>query len=182
MGLLGMAFHPDFPSDPRVYLNYTNESASGRVSRISEFRLGAGGNLDPSTERILLTIGQPEANHNGGNLVFGRDRFLYIGVGDGGGANDPHGAIGNGQLTTTLLGKLLRIDVSPASGYAIPTGVTGNPFSGTRSAARAGRARRVARKYMRWDFATRGAGASTEPPTSCGWPMSGRARSRRSTA
>lgn len=130
MGLLGMAFHPDFPSDPRVYLNYTNESASGRVSRISEFRLGAGGNLDPSTERILLTIGQPEANHNGGNLVFGRDRFLYIGVGDGGGANDPHGAIGNGQLTTTLLGKMLRIDVSPASGYAIPTGVTGNPFSG----------------------------------------------------
>jgi glucose/arabinose dehydrogenase len=80
------------------------------------------GNLDPATERILLTIGQPQTNHNGGQVAFGPDGFLYIGIGDGGGGNDQHGTIGNGQLMTTLLGKMLRIDVSPASGYAIPPG------------------------------------------------------------
>ena len=126
LGLLGMAFHPNFPANPRVYLNYTNQDA-GLVSRISEFRLGAGGNLDPASERILLRINQPETNHNGGHIAFGPDGFLYIGMGDGGGANDQHGVIGNAQLTTTLLGKMLRIDVSPVSGYAIPPG---NPFAG----------------------------------------------------
>ena len=126
MGLLGMAFHPNFPSNPRVYLYYTNDSVAGRFSRVSEFMLGAGGDLDPASERIVLSIGQPETNHKGGNLVFGPDGFLYIGLGDGGGANDPHGAIGNGQLMTTLLGKMLRIDVSPAAGYAIPAD---NPFA-----------------------------------------------------
>ena len=128
MGLLGMAFHPDFPTNPRVYLSYTNETA-GRVNRVSEFVLGAGGNLDPASERILMSIAQPEANHNGGQIAFGPDRFLYIGRGDGGGANDQHGTIGNGQLTTTLLGKMLRIDVNvtPPTLYAIPTD---NPFFG----------------------------------------------------
>src|SRR5688572_33104324 len=89
-----------------------------RSTRISEFRLGGSGNLDtaPANERVLLTINQPEANHNGGHLAFGPDGFLYIGMGDGGGANDQHGAIGNAQLMTTLLGKMLRIDVTPASG------------------------------------------------------------------
>src|SRR5262245_13900267 len=119
MGLLGMAFHPAFPANPRVYLNYTNASVAGRFSRVSEFRLGLDGNLDPASERLLLSIGQPEANHNGGNMIFGPDGFLYIGLGDGGGGNDQHGTIGNGQLMTTLLGKMLRIDVSPASGYAV---------------------------------------------------------------
>ena len=128
LGLLGMAFHPDFPTDPRVFLNYTNGD-SGLVTRISEFRLGGSGNLDtaPANERVLLTINQPEANHNGGHLAFGPDGFLYIGMGDGGGANDQHGAIGNAQLMTTLLGKMLRIDVTPASGYGIPAD---NPFVG----------------------------------------------------
>jgi glucose/arabinose dehydrogenase len=123
-----MAFHPAFPTDPRVFLNYTNDD-SGLVTRISEFRLGAGGNLDtaPANERVLLTINQPEANHNGGHLAFGPDGCLYIGMGDGGGANDQHGAIGNAQLMTTLLGKMLRIDVTPASGYDIPPD---NPFEG----------------------------------------------------
>jgi glucose/arabinose dehydrogenase len=126
MGLLGMAFHPSFPGDPRVYLNYTNTTA-GRVSRISEFRSNDDGTLlDPSSERILLTIRQPETNHNGGNLAFGPDGYLYIGMGDGGGGNDQHGAIGNGQLMTTLLGKMLRIDVNGAAPYAIPAG---NPFA-----------------------------------------------------
>jgi len=126
MGLLGMAFHPDFPRDPRVYLSYTSDDAD-RQSRISEFRLGADGKLDASTERILLRIRQPERNHNGGQIAFGPDGYLYAGFGDGGGANDRHGAIGNGQRLTTLLGKMLRIDARPASGYRIPPD---NPFAG----------------------------------------------------
>jgi len=126
MGLLGMAFHPDFPATPRVYLSYTNDD-SGRQSRISEFRLGQDGKLDPATERILLRIAQPERNHNGGQIAFGPDGFLYAGFGDGGGAYDRHGAIGNGQRLTTLLGKMLRIDVAPRSGYGIPAD---NPFAG----------------------------------------------------
>lgn len=128
MGLLGMAFAPQFPTDPRVFLSYTNESTGNpRVSRISEFQIGAGGNLDPSSEVVLLTIEQPETNHNGGNIAFGPDGFLYVGIGDGGGGNDQHGAIGNGQLMTTLLGKMLRIDVSVPGTYAVPGD---NPFAG----------------------------------------------------
>ncbi len=135
MGLLGMAFHPDFPADPRVYVHYTNTDA-GRVSRISEFKsTNLGLTLDANPEQILLVINQPEANHNGGHLAFGRDRFLYIGMGDGGGGNDQgppgnsHGPIGNGQNMRTLLGKMLRISVDPAVGYAIPVG--GNAFPST---------------------------------------------------
>jgi len=129
MGLLGMAFHPAFATNRRVYLHYTNMTA-GRVSRISEFTSRDGGlTLDPDSERILLTIGQPEANHNGGHLAFGPDGFLYIGMGDGGGGNDQHGAIGNAQLMTTLLGKMLRIDVNGGSPYAIPPD---NPFAAFR--------------------------------------------------
>ncbi|HWM42548.1 MAG TPA: PQQ-dependent sugar dehydrogenase [Burkholderiales bacterium] len=128
MGLLGMAFHPNFPTDPRVYLSYVNEGMAGRFSFISEFTLlGPGGNLNPASEQVLLRIAQPEANHNGGQIAFGaHDGLLYIGMGDGGGANDQHLPIGNGQRMTTVLGKMLRIDVSPATGYAIPFG---NPFA-----------------------------------------------------
>jgi glucose/arabinose dehydrogenase len=127
MGLLGMAFHPAFPLNPRVYLSYTNDT-SGRVSRISEFTSTDGGlTLNPNPERILLVINQPETNHKGGNIAFGPDGYLYAGMGDGGGGNDQHGAIGNAQLMTTLLGKMLRIDVSLAMGYGIPVG---NPFAG----------------------------------------------------
>jgi len=127
MGLLGMAFHPGFPGDPRVFVHYTNTSA-GRVSRISEFRLNNGGaTLDSASERVLLTIGQPESNHNGGHIAFGPDGYLYIGLGDGGGANDVHGEIGNAQLMTTLLGKMLRIDMNGAQPYGIPAD---NPYAG----------------------------------------------------
>jgi len=127
LGLLGMAFHPDFPNDPRVFLNYTNQGA-GLVTRISEFRVHANGNLDPASERIVLTINQPQTNHNGGHLAFGPDRLLYIGMGDGGGGNDEpgHGPIGNAQLMTTLLGKMLRIDVHSVVPYGIPSD---NPFA-----------------------------------------------------
>jgi glucose/arabinose dehydrogenase len=121
MGLLGMAFHPNFPADARIYLSYSNETAGHRVNRVSEFTLGAAGTVNAASERILMSVDQPEGNHNGGQITFGPDGFLYIGRGDGGGRDDQHGTFGNAQLTTTLLGKILRIDVSPTSGYAIPS-------------------------------------------------------------
>jgi glucose/arabinose dehydrogenase len=134
MGLLGMAFHPDFPTNPRVYLSYTNEAGTDRFSRISEFTVDLNGNFLPGSEIVLLRIRQPETNHNGGQIAFGPGGFLYIGMGDGGGANDQgHGAIGNGQLLTTLLGKMLRISVTPGD-YGIPAG---NPFE-VNSASRCG--------------------------------------------
>jgi uncharacterized repeat protein (TIGR03806 family) len=128
-GLLGMAFHPNFPNDPRVYLSYTTPGPLR--SRISEFTSPDRGlTLNPNSERIVLTINQPESNHNGGGIAFGRDDgFLYLGMGDGGGGNDQHGSIGNGQLLTTLLGKMIRIDISAGANgmlYRIPAG---NPFA-----------------------------------------------------
>jgi glucose/arabinose dehydrogenase len=129
-GLLGIAFHPGFPANPRVYLSYTTTSG-GLVSRVSEFRTNDGGaTLDPTTETVLLRVNQPESNHNGGGIAFGPDDFLYIGFGDGGGSGDNHGTIGNGQSTRMLLGKMLRIDVDhTVSGfnYSIPAD---NHFAG----------------------------------------------------
>ena len=129
-GLLGLAFHPQYASNRRLFVNYTSNTG-GLHTVIAEFTASAG-NLnfaDPNTERILLTVTQPEANHNGGGLAFGNDGFLYIALGDGGGSGDMHGTIGNGQDTTTLLGKILRIDVdsSPDAGlaYHVPSS---NPF------------------------------------------------------
>lgn len=129
-GLLGLAFHPKFEENGRLFVNYTSPTG-GLHTVISEFKAG-GGAADPGSERILLTIPQPFSNHNGGNIVFGPDGFLYIGMGDGGSGNDPQG---NGQNLGTLLGKMLRIDVDQkASGkeYAIPPD---NPFLGTSGAA-----------------------------------------------
>lgn len=130
MGLLGLAFHPQFPTDPRVYLSYTTGNPQ-LVSRISEFRSNDGGTtLDPASERIVLTINQPDTNHNGGHIAFGPDGMLYIGLGDGGSGGDPYGAIGNGQNLQTLLGKMLRIDIAGDTGavrYRIPAG---NPYAG----------------------------------------------------
>ena len=131
-GLLGMAFHPNYPADPRVYLFYTGTHTTlGLVDRVSQFRLaGNGTSLDPATEIELFNVDDPEDNHNGGNIAFGPDGFLYIGIGDGGNAGDPHGTIGNGQNLQSLLGKMLRIDVSAtslATTYAIPAS---NPYPG----------------------------------------------------
>ncbi|MGE3667252.1 MAG: PQQ-dependent sugar dehydrogenase, partial [Steroidobacteraceae bacterium] len=123
LGLLGMAFHPDFPTDPRVFLSYTTTDPGPLTSRISSFNLASGGTtLDANSEQVLLTVVQPESNHNGGNIAFGPDGFLYIGFGDGGSGGDPHGPIGNGQNLQTVLGKMLRIDVGgpSATGYTIP--------------------------------------------------------------
>ena len=127
-GLLGIAFHPQYATNGQFYVNYTRKSDGATV--IARYLASAGNAdvADPSSGTILLTIAQPEANHNGGAVKFGPDGFLYIGMGDGGGGNDQHGTIGNGQDKSTLLGKILRIDVDNggANPYAIPPG---NPYA-----------------------------------------------------
>lgn len=127
-GLLGVAFHPDYPADPRVYVSYTALVGTQLVSRLSEFLSNDGGaTLDAATETVLIQVNQPETNHNGGHVVFGPDGFLYFGLGDGGGGGDMHGTIGNGQDLNTLLGKMLRIDVDGAAApYGIPAD---NPYA-----------------------------------------------------
>lgn len=122
-GLLGLAFPPGFSARRNFYVNYINRTGVGNTV-IARFAVGADPDqADPASRQELLTFAQPFANHNGGQLAFGPDGHLYIGSGDGGSAGDP---LGNGQNTSTLLGKLLRLDVlSGASPYAIPAG---NPF------------------------------------------------------
>ena len=112
-GLLGMAFHPDFATNGLVYLNFS-ELVGGQLRSVTaEFASADGGQtLDPDSERVLLNVVKGAANHNGGNIAFGPDGFLYIGLGDGGGSGDPQG---NGQDPERLLGKMLRIDVEHAA-------------------------------------------------------------------
>ncbi len=138
-GLLGMAFHPNFPTDPRVFLSYTTTAPGPLTSRISSFTLASGGaTLDPSSETVLLTVVQPESNHNGGNIAFGPEGNLYIGFGDGGSGNDPHNEpFGNGQYRQTVLGKMLRIDIGgpAATSYTIPAT---NPLAATGGLCQSG--------------------------------------------
>jgi uncharacterized repeat protein (TIGR03806 family) len=149
MGLLGMAFHPDFPTDPRVFLSYTT-GTNPLVSRISSFVTRDGGvTLDAGSEQILLTVNQPEENHNGGNIAFGPDGDLYIGFGDGGGGGDQHGNPGNGQRLTTLLGKMLRIDVDAGAPYAIPPT---NPFAQNAACPAGGRTSGECPEIYAWGF------------------------------
>lgn len=130
-GLLGIALHPDFRNNKKFYVYYSasgTDTESDHQSVIAEYQVSDDPRLaNPSTERVLLTIPQPESNHNGGDLKFGPDGYLYIGVGDGGGAGDRHGEKGNGQNLNTLLGKILRIDVNTDQAYGIPAD---NPFVG----------------------------------------------------
>ncbi|HEU5075249.1 MAG TPA: PQQ-dependent sugar dehydrogenase, partial [Polyangiaceae bacterium] len=130
-GLLGLAFHPDYADNGRFYVNYTAQDGVHGVLRddtiVSEFSVGSDPNVaEVGSERVVLTQAQPERNHNGGMLAFGPDGFLYIGLGDGGGGNDPDG---NGQDTSTWLGKILRIDIdaSDAGEYGIPSGNMPSP-------------------------------------------------------
>jgi uncharacterized repeat protein (TIGR03806 family) len=135
-GLLGMAFHPNYPQDPRAFFLYNAKGADFLLRLSSVETRDGGATLDATTEKTLFTIEKPQSNHNGGHLAFGPDGYLYIGVGDGGGAGDDHGDTGNGQRLTTMLGKMLRIDVNGAAPYAIPPS---NPFAGGALCPGAGR-------------------------------------------
>ncbi|MEO8468611.1 MAG: PQQ-dependent sugar dehydrogenase [Chloroflexota bacterium] len=125
-GLLGLAFHPNFPADNRVFVDYTD---GGGDTVVASFVVDPGTPdlVDPTSEVVILSVAQPYSNHNGGAIAFGRDGYLYIGLGDGGSAGDP----GNrAQDLNSLLGKILRIDIDHAGGglnYAIPGS---NPFAG----------------------------------------------------
>ncbi|MEZ6188099.1 MAG: PQQ-dependent sugar dehydrogenase [Planctomycetota bacterium] len=124
LGLLGLAFSPNYASDGRFYVYYSPSGGSTRT-RISRFTVSGDPNrADANSEEVLLEIDQPFSNHNGGSLNFGPDGYLYVGVGDGGSAGDPQQ---NGQNLGTLLGSILRLDVSPQTGYRIPGD---NPFQG----------------------------------------------------
>jgi len=159
-GLLGLAFHPNHASNGLLYVNFTSDGtlAPAGDTVIAEYQVSAGDpdQVDPSSRRVLMTVAQDSSNHNGGNLAFGPDGYLYIGMGDGGGANDPCNRAQTldpdnldtsfgceDDLTTALLGKMLRIDVDDTTGaggnnlcgangdgsaaYAVPAS---NPFSG----------------------------------------------------
>lgn len=129
-GLLSVAFHPSFNKNGQFYVYYTGQPNGDTV--VARYLLSRDPNVaDPASAKTLLTVDQPEPNHNGGLLLFGPDGYLYIGLGDGGGGGDRHGSIGNGQNLNTLLGKILRIDVNQEP-YAAPAD---NPFAG-RSDAR----------------------------------------------
>lgn len=120
-GLLGLAFDPAYATTGRFYVDYTDRNGDTRIAR---FRVTADPDVaDASSEEILLTIDQPYANHNGGQLAFGPDGYLYVGMGDGGSGGDPQG---HGQNPNDLLGSLLRLDVSGATGYTVPAA---NPYA-----------------------------------------------------
>lgn len=121
-GLLGIALHPRFFENRFFYLNYTDRQGDTVVSRFTAPE-GAANQADAGTEKQLLWVDQPYGNHNGGVLKFGPDGYLYIGLGDGGAAGDPHNY---GQSMDTLLGKVLRIDVDNGEPYAVPAD---NPFA-----------------------------------------------------
>ena len=121
-GLLGLAFSPTYRQDGFFYVNYTNLDGDTVIARF-QASLDDPQRADPQSEKLLLQVKQPFPNHNGGGMAFGPDGYLYLGLGDGGSGGDPQG---NGQSLETLLGKLLRIDVSQGEPYSIPTG---NPFA-----------------------------------------------------
>jgi glucose/arabinose dehydrogenase len=130
-GLLSMAFHPKFAENGQFFLYYT--ASSPRRSELTRFTVDrASGKPDVRSAKVLLEIPQPYSNHNGGTALFGPDGMLYLSIGDGGAANDPHN---HGQNPSTLLGTVIRIDVDRAEGdkpYAVPSD---NPFVGNAKAA-----------------------------------------------
>ncbi len=125
-GLLGLAFHPDYAANGQFFVNYTDVNGDTMVARYSVS--ADPDRADPASAKVILQVAQPFANHNGGDLVFGPDGYLYIGLGDGGSGGDPQG---NGQNLNALLGKMLRIDVDGGDPYAIPPD---NPFVGRTDA------------------------------------------------
>ncbi|MDF3820240.1 PQQ-dependent sugar dehydrogenase [Leptospira sp. 96542] len=132
-GLLGLSFHPSYPKEPKAYVNYVKEIGKKDHTVVSEILIQNPSNFEAmkvTNERVLLSIEQPYPNHNAGQLVFGPDGFLYIGLGDGGLRADPKA---NGQNPSTLLGSMLRIDTRPDIAnkreYSIPKD---NPFIGKK--------------------------------------------------
>ncbi len=122
-GLLGMAFHPQWASNRHAFVSYT--VGTPMVSVVARYTSTDGGlTLDPTTRQEIIRVNQPFDNHNGGQIAFGPDGFLYLGLGDGGSGGDPHGTA---QDTTDLLGSMLRLNVNGASPYTIPSD---NPFFG----------------------------------------------------
>lgn len=131
-GLLGLAFHPNYAENGYFYLNYTTSRANGEAGNgdtvVARYQVTEDADrADPDSEMVVLTIDQPYSNHNGGDLAFGPDGYLYITTGDGGQGGDPLGA---GQRRDTFLAKLLRVDVDGAEPYAVPED---NPFVGESS-------------------------------------------------
>jgi glucose/arabinose dehydrogenase len=124
-GLLGLVFHPRYAENGYFYVDYTEEVSGKTYTVIARYNVSPNDpdQADPGSEMRLLNIEQPYQNHKGGQLQFGPDGYLYIGMGDGGSEGDP---LGNGQSLNTLLGKILRIDVDYAEPYAIPPD---NPFA-----------------------------------------------------
>jgi glucose/arabinose dehydrogenase len=151
-GVLGLAFHPGYAGNGRFFVYYSAPLRPGapagydHTARVSEFRVSAANanRADPASERIVLEVDKPQFNHNGGTLLFGpRDGYLYMSIGDGGGADDvglghvddwyAANAGGNGQdIQQNLLGNILRIDVDRGAPYAVPAD---NPFTGTPGCA-----------------------------------------------
>lgn len=111
-GLLGFDFHPNFPDDPRIYVNYNPNVQGAGPTVVAEFMVDANNpnQVDPSSEKVVIAIDQPAGNHNGGMIEFGPDGYLYIGMGDGGGSNDQ---FDTGRDPLSLHAKILRIDVEP---------------------------------------------------------------------
>ena len=127
-GLLGLAFHPNFKNNGVFFVNYT--ASNPRRSVVARYTVLSSGLADRSSEEIVLTAPQPASNHNGGQIAFGPDGYLYISLGDGGAAGDRYG---NGQNLKSLLGAILRIDVDNGDPYSIPDD---NPFAGNATGAR----------------------------------------------
>jgi glucose/arabinose dehydrogenase len=124
-GFFSIAFPPDYAASGRFYVDYTNKDGNSVISR---YRVSASDSdsADPGSEQVLLAVDQPFSNHNGGQLAFGPDGYLYVGFGDGGSEGDP---FRNGQNPNVLLGKILRLDVSGSGGYSVPRD---NPFVGRK--------------------------------------------------
>ena len=131
-GLLGIALSPDFATDRQLYLSYTAADGDRRsvLSRFTVSGAGAEMRIEPASEQVVLEVPQPFGNHNGGHILFGPDEFLYVGLGDGGSAGDPQG---NGQNLATLLGSMLRIDVTGEATYSVPVD---NPFADSTGSER----------------------------------------------
>lgn len=132
MGLLGLAFHPHYFQNGRFFIYYSTPatvSGADHTGVLAEYTVSATNPdvANPASERIILTVPEPRSNHNGGDINFGPDGFLYLGLGDGGGGGDRFGETGNGQNINTLLGSILRIDIDGKKPYAIPGD---NPFAG----------------------------------------------------